>query len=268
MVLSIFSYLYTPYTIKEKIMKRNILSFLFVMCTVIGYAQIKLSVQGGAGMSTITKASDYSPKVGYRFGVGLEFPLSHEWALQTGVQVLNRNYHLDEVYKGVMADGNKETALALEADESINAIYLQIPVKAVYTLPLFKQSALRFSGGLYAAYGIAGKFHSTSDLYSSSKIDVEDLIFNCIYIPQTPTHITIKTNGNTFWKDGLNRFDMGIYLGADYSYKNIFAGVGFEYGILPISDNFTNNPLSAMLGEPANLSPRNIGLELHIGYSF
>lgn len=249
-------------------MKRNILLVLFFICAACGYAQVKLNVQGGAGMSSITEISDYSPKVGYRFGVGLEFPLSTQWALQTGVQVLNRNYQLDEVYKGVMADGDKDVDLALEAEESINAVYLQIPVKAVYTLPLFKQSALRFSGGLYAAYGIAGKFHATSDLYSSSKIDVEDLIFNSVYIPQTPTHITIKTNGNTFWKEGLNRFDMGLSLGVDYSYKNIFAGLGFEYGILPISDNFTNNPLSVMLGEPANLSPRNIGLELHVGYSF
>lgn len=249
-------------------MKKNILLVLFLICATCGWTQVKLNVQGGAGMSTITKVSDYSPKVGYRLGVGLEFPLSTQWALQTGVQVLNRNYQLDEVYKGVMVDGGKEAALALEAEESINAIYLHIPVKAVYTLPLFKQSALRFSGGLYAAYGIAGKFHSTSDLYSSSKIDVEDLKFNSVYIPQTPTHITIKTKGNTFWKDGLNRFDMGLSLGVDYSYKNIFAGLGFEYGILPISDNFVKNPLSAMLGETSTVSPRNIGLELHVGYSF
>ena len=43
---------------------------------------------------------------GYRFGVGVEFPIDKTWSMQTGLQLLNRSYSIDEA---VTALGITET---------------------------------------------------------------------------------------------------------------------------------------------------------------
>ena len=48
-----------------------------------------------------------------------------------------------------------------------------------------------------------------------------------------------KTTHKTFDKnDGLKRLDIGLSLGVDFKYKQLFAGIGAEYGFLPIDKEF------------------------------
>ncbi|MBQ8520920.1 MAG: PorT family protein [Bacteroides sp.] len=232
-------------------MKMRLLSLLFLVCSICGYAQVKLTVQGGAGMSGITKAYDYSPKVGYRFGVGVELPFNSQWALQTGLQVLNRHYGIDEFYSNLVTEGNDRYVKGVDIDGSINAVYLQLPIKAVYVLPINGRSALRLGGGVYVAYGIAGETNSTVDWYSSSYVTNGTLAGSSY----DTSHTSYTTSFGTFSENGLKKFDMGLSLGLDYSYRNIFVGIGFEYGILSISKDFVEDATSIVNGDVRTVSP-------------
>lgn len=76
-------------------MKKHVLLVLLLgLTTSFCYSQVKVSVQGGAGFSGITKDKNYKADFGYRFGVGVEFPLARAWSLQTGLQLLNRKSFL------------------------------------------------------------------------------------------------------------------------------------------------------------------------------
>ena len=62
-------------------MKKHVLLVLLLgLTTSFCYSQVKVSVQGGAGFSGITKDKNYKADFGYRFGVGVEFPLARAFS--------------------------------------------------------------------------------------------------------------------------------------------------------------------------------------------
>ena len=77
-----------------------------------------------------------------------------------------------------------------------------------------------------------------------------------------------KTTHKTFDKnDGLKRLDIGLSLGVDFKYKQLFAGIGAEYGFLPIDKEFPKDIFKYSIQENQTLvSPRNIGIEFHVGF--
>ena len=66
-------------------MKKHLLIALVLgLSTTICHSQVKISVQGGTGLTGITKNENYNANFGYRFGVGVEFPIDKTWSMQTG----------------------------------------------------------------------------------------------------------------------------------------------------------------------------------------
>ncbi len=237
-------------------MKTRLLSLLFLVFSICGYAQVKMTVQGGVG-----KASDCSFKVGYRLGVGVEFPLNSQWSLQTGLQAVDRHYDTDKFSSSIQTDENGHIVsyLGVGIDESVNAVYLSVPIKAVLTMPVSRQSALCFNGGAYVAYGIAGRIKSTiHSCYEASFTANEVESFA----------VTSNSTIDTFSDKGLKRLDMGLSMGIDYFYKNIFVGIGLEYGLFQTNKEFTDDFLTMKYVNTSITYPRNMGLELHVGYSF
>ena len=77
------------------------------------------------------------------------------------------------------------------------------------------------------------------------------------------THKTFDKN------DGLKRLDIGLSLGVDFKYKSFFAGIGAEYGFLPIDKEFPKDLFKYSIQENQTLvSPHNIGIEFHVGFCF
>ena len=121
-------------------MKKHILFALFLsLATSICYSQVKINVQGGAGINGITKEEVYKANFGYRFGVGVEIPLVRTWSLQTGLQFLNRKSTADESVFGYTLYEGEEVALYQKVKSTINAVYLQLPVKIATCLPIGKK---------------------------------------------------------------------------------------------------------------------------------
>ena len=101
-------------------MKKHILFALFLsLATSICYSQVKINVQGGAGINGITKEEVYKANFGYRFGVGVEIPLVRTWSLQTGLQFLNRKSTADESVFGYTLYEGEEVALYQKVKSTI-----------------------------------------------------------------------------------------------------------------------------------------------------
>ena len=136
--------------------KQLLIALLLGLSTTICHSQVKINVQGGTGLTGITKNENYNANFGYRF--------------------LNRSYSVDE---GITALGTneegKQTYMVLGIDSKINGIYLQVPIKVAAYLPLNNNCGFQFSGGPYIAYGIGGKSKVNWILASQEKIDSDDL---------------------------------------------------------------------------------------------
>lgn len=243
-----------------------LLGVLLILSVSICYSQVEISVQGGAGLNGITKNENYNVDLGYRFGVGFNFPINPTWSIQTGVQFLNRNYSFkDNVSHEVtvaQATGIKDLRFHLFLDSKINALYLQIPIKTAIYLPVNNQCGIQFSAGPYIAYGVGGKMNNTSklDIYitpTRSLYDVNSLLQ------------TGESSEKTFGNDGLKRIDLGISIGTDFKYRQFFLGVSAEYGLFPINKEFPEDLFNyAFETNQRMTSPHNFGIELHVGYCF
>lgn len=244
--------------------KRSLIAVLLSLCFIIGQAQTKISVQGGIGLNGITKNENYDVKMGYRFGIGVEFPFNPTWSLQTGVQLLNRNYGFDKgvEFTGINEEGNDIMAI-LGVDAKTNAIYIQVPIKVAAFLPINNNCGLQFSAGPYLAYGTGGKSSIDWKLVSAVRLPSGTEL-----IPGGNTKLLEGyTQTNTFGKEGIKRIDLGLSLGLDFKYKDLFAGFGIEYGLLPIDKEFPDDVFKTILQQNEKLvSPHNYGIEIHVGY--
>ena len=249
-------------------MKRQLLiALLLGLSATICYSQVKINAQAGTGLTGITKNENYNANFGYRFGLGVEFPIDRTWSLQTGLQLLNRSYSIDETVTALgTSEKGKQMYIGLDIDSKTNAIYLQVPIKMAAYLPLNDKCGLQFSAGPYIAYGIGGKSSLNWLIATSESIDTDNLT---VEFPNTSLKQG-EASHKTFSKDrGLKRLDIGLSLGIDFKYKRFFAGIGAEYGFLPIDKEFPKDLFKYIFQEDQKLvSPRNIGVELHVGFCF
>lgn len=159
-------------------MKKHLLIALVLgLSTTICHSQVKISVQGGTGLTGITQNENYNANFGYRFGVGVEFPIDKTWSMQTGLQLLNRSYSIDEAVTALgITETGKQIYMGLGIDSKINGIYLQVPIKVAAYLPLNNNCGLQFSGGPYIALGIGGKSKLNWVLATNERYDDDDFI--------------------------------------------------------------------------------------------
>ena len=251
-------------------MKKHLLIALVLgLSTTICHSQVKISVQGGTGLTGITQNENYNANFGYRFGVGVEFPIDKTWSMQTGLQLLNRSYSIDEAVTALgITETGKQIYMGLGIDSKINGIYLQVPIKVAAYLPLNNNCGLQFSGGPYIALGIGGKSKLNWVLATNERYDDDDFITpsegnGATLVNGEATHKTFDKN------EGLKCLDIGLSLGVDFKYKCLFAGIGAEYSLLPIDKEFPKDLFKYSFQEDQTLvSPHNIGIEFHVGFCF
>ena len=158
--------------------------------------------------------------------------------------------------------------MGLGIDSKINGIYLQVPIKVAVYLPLNNNCGLQFSGGPYIALGIGGKSKLNWVLATNERLDDDDFIMpsegnGATLVNGEATHKTFDKN------EGLKCLDIGLSLGVDFKYKCLFAGIGAEYGLLPIDKEFPKDLFKYSFQEDQTLaSPHNIGIEFHVGFCF
>ena len=141
-------------------------------------------------------------------GAGFGYAFNDTWSLQPSLFLTS---------KGAKKDGN-----------SINAMYLELPVMAAARFNVADNTNLVVNAGPYFACGIAGK--TKFDLGNDTERKVD-----------------------TFGDDALKRFDAGLGVGVALEFGRIIAGLDGQFGLVDVQ-KFGN--------------PKNMNFSIVVGYKF
>lgn len=164
--------------------------------------KVTFQARGGLNLSNLTAYDDgtsYKGKVKAGFNIGgiADCRLGNNFYLQTGLMLTSKGAKIE----GVMIEDGYYT------DETINAIYLQVPLYFMYKIELPNNvNKLNIGLGPYVGYGIGGK--SSYDL-STADLSVD----------------TFGDNGQ------LNRVDAGLGMELQFEMAKFVFILGAEAGV-------------------------------------
>lgn len=185
----------------KKFLKPLVVAFALLV-SVGASAQLPLSFGINAGMNLSNVGGDIDDtdaKVGFQVGVTADLALPMNFFLQSGLSFTTKGYKIDESVAGY------------KAETSVNAMYLQLPIRAGYKLVSLPGFDLNVNAGPYFAYGLGGK---------------------------TKYELNHKDYKHDTFDDGrLKRFDFGLGFGVGATVMTKFTvNLGYELGLTNISD--------------------------------
>ena len=206
---------------------KKLLTLLLVsiVSTSLSYSQeskFSLGVKAGLGVSKLDiKDFDSDAKLGYRFGVVVEYQLDNNFFIQSGLDLVSKGTK-NKFYEEGDINGDGISGDYMHTKLTWNAVYLELPILAGYDLNVTNNFKVRFMAGPYLAYGVGGKLTAKTNgqLMQSSGVPIE---------------FSEKEKINTFSSETLKRFDMGLLGAVGAEYDKFQLTVGYEYGLLNIS---------------------------------
>lgn len=122
------------------------------MVTLVGAQSVSYSIKGGLNMSNFygDELDDKNMKVGFHVGVGADFELAPNVALQTGLFYSAKGAKFTDTDEGDLIDAN------------VTANYLQLPVHVAYKIDVTPGTKVVLHAGPHVAYGIGGKMKAGS----------------------------------------------------------------------------------------------------------
>lgn len=177
-------------------------------------------------------------KVGFLLGVTVDYALTNNLYLQSGLSLLTRGAKVE-------SDISIES-YNVSGELKVNQIYLQLPITAAYKLPVTDNLKVVFNAGPYIAYGIGGK----SKLKANIDIPILELNSSEEY--------------DTFGDDALKRFDFGLTAGIGAEFKKIYLGANYDLGLINIINR--SKTIETFFG--SDVSYKNQGFVISVGYKF
>ncbi len=166
-----------------------------------------------------TDGADTKVRIGYQFGVLGEYNLPKSFFIESGLLLTSKGLKTEESGRwDINEDGFIDEGTL---KSNWNALYLEIPVTAGYRVVVNDDFKISFNAGPYIAYGIGGKIAAEIDAY--------------MYYPSGKEHVEDKDKTDTFSDISLKRFDLGLLGAVAGEYKKIKLSIGYEYGLLDIS---------------------------------
>lgn len=158
--------------------------------------KISFGIKAGLNLSNFGgDVEDMDAKIGFNAGVTLDYAITGNLFLLTGLDFTTKGCKYSE-------DDYKET---------VNSMFLQLPIHAAYKFEITDQSRLVVNAGPYIAYGIGGKVKYEED-GESEKFDF----------------FGSEEDG------GMKRFDFGLGLGVGFEYDKFKVGIGYDFGLANI----------------------------------
>jgi hypothetical protein len=173
-------------------MKNRIAQLTFFILSIsISQAQpFKVGVEGGVSAALgkisygyINKITSTGPRLGARFGLPLQFQMSKNGALHSGI------YY---AMKGISKQDNSLVGLVYNS--------IEVPVAFVYKTNRPDAGNFFIGGGVYIGYAISGKIHS---YYINGQQASESIRF-----------------GNTILEHDMRRLDYGLHFQTGWSFRN------------------------------------------------
>lgn len=202
-------------------MKKSILFVLLALVSMAGFSQITWNAKVGMNISNYTGDDvDMSAKVGVKLGFGMDYAFNKTWSLQPSLFFSQ---------KGAKTS---VTILNNSVEQTVNAMYLELPVMAAARFNVANNTNIVVSAGPYFACGVAGKAR-TEMVMEGLKTDVKE---------------------STFGEDSFDRFDAGLGVGVAAEFGRIIVGLDGQYGLVKVYD--------------ADDSPKNMNFTISVGYKF
>ncbi len=171
-----------------------------LMVASIASAQTSFGIRGGVNMSNVygDEYSDKNMKAGGHVGLAMDYEFMPNMSFQTGLYFTTKGAKYTGSFMSVTGEVNQ------------NMYYLQVPMHFAYKIPIATSTRFVLHAGPYIAYAVGGQ----------TKVSLNDKEL-------------IKKD--TFTDNGLNRFDAGLGLGADFEYNRFVFGLGWDFGLVNIA---------------------------------
>ena len=140
---------------------------------------------------------NFDSRQGFRVGLSAEYGIVKSFYINTGLYLSIKGADMKD-----MAVDEHDRIL----DVSVVAGYLEIPIQASYRINLPKESQIQVNFGPYFSCGAVGQTKIGRDTES------------------------------TFSKDVLRRFDVGFGTGVGYTFRHVYLGFEYQFGLPSVMD--------------------------------
>lgn len=179
---------------------------------------VHFGVRAGLNVSSISKWDDGESKCGFHAGLSADFAIMESFYINSGIFF---------TMKGVKSEWDEEFYDAGSYNyigegkikESVNPMYIEIPVMASYRYNFNENLQWQLNFGPYFAFGIAGKF---KEEYEAPKGYVAEEDWDCDFF------------GDDDDQYGGKRFDMGLGIGTGVTWNKIFFGINYQFGLTEV----------------------------------
>lgn len=214
-----------------------LLTSLFVLCAnaqISPYRQFSpfdrphFLIEGGATYSTTTaKHTDY--KIGFRAGIGGDFPIFFSWVSFAPSLVFESKGYVQNVRNNGMA----------ETTTDMTSMYIELPIDFALNIPFSRKCGMQIMAGPYVGYGIAGNYAVTSD-NNMAQYGLRTMEYKAFFNSEEEQNL-------------LKNFDFGIDCGIRLIFSYVTVKVNAEFGCMNINANpnslaFKNRSFSAGAG--------------------
>lgn len=212
---------------KKMTMKKWILSAAAFVSISILHAQ-KTYIQAGVNLANITQNSsgdteDNNTLTTFNAGFMTRLGISKTFDVETGLLLTGKGAKAETYFNG----GNDYVK------SKFNPLYVELPVNAVVSIPLQKQSSLFFTAGPYIAVGVAGK----SKLETKSVLGITESERDIKFSNDNP--FTSEQEDAAY--DKLKRFDYGANVGAGIDVGKLLLKANYGFGLTKINSTEGNN---------------------------
>lgn len=229
---------------RKMLIKTHIIAFV-ILLSGLTYAQespIKFGVKAGMNLSNLSGDTENpQSKIGYQIGITLDYKLTDNFFLHSGVDYTNKGYKEKAETITEVEEGMEITVS--NARLTIDANYLQLPIHIGYVAYRSNSTNIYFTTGPYIAFGVGGKTKITG-LASIPEYDLRNEFFS--------------TKVNTFRKGMLKDLDLGFGAGIGVEYNKLDFKIGYDFGLINIYSPLENEDQSL----------KNGNAYLTIGYKF
>lgn len=175
-------------------------------------AQITWNLKGGIGVATcFGDMVNLQPHLVGKIGGGIEKAFTPNWSIMPSLEI---------AWKGAKYSERGYS-------ETLDILYLQIPVMAAYRINLTDNWNMTIKAGPYLAFGVWGSLaYNLNDNYYSN------------------------SGRENIFDEYTNRFDVGIDIGLDFEYRRFVFGLEYEVGAISIikDESLHNSAFYATIG--------------------
>lgn len=202
-----------------------------------GKSKVNVGVKVGLNISDFTDyTDDTSTKLGFNAGITVDYAISQNVFLSSGVEFYNKKinftYHDHGEFPGYTFSF---------PDALVKAMYIQIPLHVGYKFETSHTTSISIHGGPYAAYGVGGKVEMGDWVNIEGQPDPISMNdFNSMAPGFRRSHDTFNDY------NGFKNFDWGLGLGILFEVQRFGLGVNYDFGLQNISR--TSNDVKVRAG--------------------